>query len=343
MIVRNKGNLNWRDINMAELDLTKLISHFAHSNKAEGKSPKTVSWYTEMLFDFVKFLRSTGREAVLAELNTVSVREFIVHEQDRGMSPYTVQGKVRSLKAFASWLLREGYTSENVLTNIKLPKAPIKIVEPLTPPEIDMLIGAQNPLTAIGCRDIAILVTLLDTGLRLSEMSGLHLCDAHLEEGYLKIMGKGAKERLVPVGALAQKMLWRYVFHFRSQPASDLDNYLFLTLDSRHLSSNAIRLILERWGRRAGVPRLHAHLCRHTYATNFLTEKCGDVLRLKMILGHSSLEMVNRYVHFASTQDMIQNRVSSPVDHMNLKRLRGYKIDRLLKGGNSDAGCPYQP
>jgi len=124
---------------MATFDLTKLISHFAQSNKAEGKSPKTVSWYNEMLFDFVKFLRSTGREAILAELNTVAVREFIVHEQDRSVSPYTTQGKVRSLKAFASWLLREGYTPESMLSNIKLPKVPTKIVEPLTPAEIDLL------------------------------------------------------------------------------------------------------------------------------------------------------------------------------------------------------------
>ena len=330
MVNGNGRILRWSDIKMAELDLTKLVSHFAHSNKAEGKSPKTVSWYTEMLFDFVKFLRSTGREAILAELNPVAVREFIVHEQDRGVSPYTTQGKVRSLKAFASWLLAEGYTSENVLSNIKLPKVPIRIVEPLTPAEIDRLVSTQNPLTALGCRDIAVLLTLLDTGLRRSELSGLRFRDAHIEEGYLKIMGKGSKERVVPIGALAQKMLWRYIFHFRPQPATELDDYLFITLDGRRLSSNAIKLIFERWGKQAGVPRLHAHLCRHTYATNFLTHRCGDVFRLKLILGHSTLEMVNRYVHFASTQDMIQGRVSSPVDYLGLKMLRGYKIDRQL-------------
>jgi site-specific recombinase XerD len=284
-----------------------------------------------MLLDFVRFVRSSDREAILAELSTFSVRDFIIREQNRGLSPYTVQGKVRALKAFSSWLMAEGYTSENVLSNIKLPKVPIKIVEPHTPAEVDLLLSAQNPLTTQGCRNISILVTLLDTGLRLGELSGLRFHDAHVEEGYLKIMGKGSKERLVPIGALAQKMLWRYLFHFRHQPASDLDNYLFLTLDGRHLSSNAIKLVFERWRKRAGVPRLHAHLCRHTYATNFLTEKCGDVLHLKMILGHSSLEMVNRYVHFASAQDMIRGRISSPVDHMGLKQLRGYKIDRILK------------
>jgi hypothetical protein len=96
-----KINLKWSDINMAELDLTKLISHFAQSNKAEGKSPKTVSWYTEMLFSFVRYLRSKGREAILAELNVVTAREFIISEQGRGISPFTVQCKVRSCSAKA--------------------------------------------------------------------------------------------------------------------------------------------------------------------------------------------------------------------------------------------------
>jgi site-specific recombinase XerD len=199
-----KRNLHWVDIDMPELELDKLIMHFAHSNKAEGKSPKTIAWYTEMLTDFSRFLIGTSRRAVLAEFNVVAVREFVIHEQGRGMSPFTVQGKVRAVKAFASWLCNEGYTSDNLLNNLKLPKAPQNIIEPLTTAEIDQLAKSQNPLTALGCRDIAILVLLLDTGLRLSELCGLQLSDAHIEEGYVKVMGKGSKERLVPIGGLAQ-------------------------------------------------------------------------------------------------------------------------------------------
>ncbi len=85
---------------MAELELEKLILHFAQSNKAEGKSPKTISWYSEMLTGFVRFLASARKRPVLAEFNIALVREFIIHEQERGLSPYTVQGKVRALKAW---------------------------------------------------------------------------------------------------------------------------------------------------------------------------------------------------------------------------------------------------
>jgi len=330
MLKIRRRNLKWTEINMGKLDLSKLILHFAQCNKAESKSPKTVSWYTEMLSGFVKFQRSVGATGILSEFNPPSVRDFIIHEQNRQLSPYTIQSKARALKAFSSWLCAEGYTTGNLLAGLKLPKVPIKMIEPLTPVEIEQLVSVQNPLTAIGSRNTAILVTLLDTGLRCSELSGLRLEDAHIQDGYLKVNGKGNKERFVPIGALGQKVLWRYVFHFRPEPVSEQDDYLFLTLDGGHLRPDAIKLLLSRWGKRAGVPRLHAHLCRHTYATAFLTHGCGDVFRLKQILGHNSLEMVNRYVHYASAQSMIQGAIGSPVDRLGIKKLRRYKIDHVL-------------
>jgi len=92
-----RRNLHWRDLNMTELELEKLILHFEQSNKAESKSPKTITWYTEMISGFTRFLTGTGRRPVLAKFDISAVREFIIHEQERGLSPYTVQGKVRVL------------------------------------------------------------------------------------------------------------------------------------------------------------------------------------------------------------------------------------------------------
>ena len=334
MFESKRRNLRWVDIKMADLELKKLITHFNQSNKAEGKSPKTVTWYAEMLGAFIKFLDKNDRKMTLANLDIDVVRQYIIHEQGRGLSPYTVQGKVRSLKSFASWLFREGYTGENVLCMLKIPKAPVNLIEPLMDQEIEKLVSYQNTLTAIGSRNIAILILFLDSGLRVSELCGLHFENAHIEEGYLKVFGKGSKERVVPIGALSQKTLWRYVFHFRPEPAIPGDDYLFLTLDGKPLVANAVKLLLKRWGKRAGVPRLHAHLCRHTYATNFLCHNCGDVFRLQQILGHTTLEMVRKYVHFASTQALMNGRTASPVDLMGIRKLRGYKIDQALRNNN---------
>jgi site-specific recombinase XerD len=178
-------------------------------------------------------------KAILANLNIESVRDFIVHEQERRLSPYSVQGKVRSLKAFSSWLFNEGYTSENILITLKVPKAPLNLIEPLTDQEIGKLVTYQNPLTAIGSRNIAILVILLDSGLRISELCSLKYEDTHIEEGYMKVFGKGAKERIVPIGALSQKMFWRYIFHFRPEPLTPSDDHLFLTLDGKPLGQES--------------------------------------------------------------------------------------------------------
>ena len=229
--------LHWNKMDKSKLNLGKLLEHFCQCGKAEGKSSHTCTWYREMLSTFTKYLVDSKLPLELDQLNLETTREFILHEQQRGISPYTVQAKVRALKAFSSWFLRESYTDTNVLSNLRLPKAPQKIVDTLTPDEINRLISHQNPLTAIGARDIAILITLLDTGLRLSELSNLHFTDTHIEEGYMKVMGKGSKERIVPVGNMAQKVLWRYIFHFRPEPAGYLNDYLFQTLEGKQLSS----------------------------------------------------------------------------------------------------------
>jgi integrase/recombinase XerC/integrase/recombinase XerD len=330
-MLKVKRNFGWTDIDMSVIELGKLLKHYTQCLKSEGKSPKTISWYGEMLCVFIRYLESSGISPVLANFNLVNVRDFVVYEQNRELSPYTVQARVRALKAFSSWLFSEQYTEENILANLKMPKAPVRMVEPLTPDEISTLITAQNSLTAIGSRNVAVLITFLGTGIRESELSNLHFEDAHIEQGYLKVMGKGSKERVVPIGGLGQKVLWRYVFHFRPEPINDTNNYLFLTLDGKKLESNAIKLFLKRWGKKAGVPRLHAHLCRHTYATDFLIYNCGDVFRLQQILGHTTLEMVRKYVHYASAHTLIQGNVTSPIDRMNIKGLRGYKIDRELR------------
>jgi site-specific recombinase XerD len=330
-MVKSRRGPDGRIVRMAELQLEKLLLHYAHACQAEGKSPSTVSWYQERGSRLVRFLEATGGRPVLSSLSLEKVREFIVHEQGRGLSPFTVQAEAKALKAFSTWLFNERYTKENRLARLKPPKVPVKVIEPLTSDELEKLLQARNPLTSIGSRDQAILLTFLATGIRRSELAGIRSEDAHVDEGYLKVMGKGSKERVVPLGAVAQRAIWRYVLHFRPEPLTALDDHLFLTLSGRALDTNAVRLVLARWGKAAGVPRLHAHLCRHTYATNFLVYECGDVFKLKHILGHTKLDMVARYVHFAESSALLHGRVSSPLDRINIKGLKGYKVDRALQ------------
>ena len=132
-------------------------------------------------------------------------------------------------------------------------------------------------------------------------------------------MGKGNKERVVPIGTVAQKALLRYIYH--SRPESNNVDYLFLTLDGYHLGINGLKLMLSRLAARSGVERLHAHLCRHTFAVNYLLNG-GDVFSLQQILGHSSLDMVRNYLTLTSSDIKNQHHRFSPMDRMNIRRSR---------------------
>jgi site-specific recombinase XerD len=214
-------------------------------------------------------------------------------------------------------LFEEGYTKSNILERLGCPKVPKRYVDVLSEEETRRIFSCIHHDDALGMRDMAIIATLLDTGLRLAELVNLRHADAHIEQGYLKVMGKGSRERVVPIGASTQRLLLRYVYRVRPEATTQNTDNLFLEFNGGPLTINCVRLMLERVGKRSGVTRLHAHLCRHTFATNYLLNG-GDVFSLQQILGHSSLEMVRRYVTLASAQVTVQHRKFSPMDRLAL-------------------------
>lgn len=353
---KKRRNQRWEELDKQSIPLEQLIRHYEVYNRSEGKSPRTVSWYTDSLGAFVRFLQNGqngGDPVTLADTGIEEAREFILYLQqkrkwddsatiptrDEHLSPYTVQGHVRSLRAFCSWLHREGYTEENELANLRVPKAPKKLVEVLSEEETQKVLSCLDSRTEVGVRNRALVMTLLDTGLRCSELINLTLDNADLEHGYLKVMGKGEKERIVPVGSSVQKILQRYVYHFRPEPAHLMVENLFLTIDGKSLTVNGVKLLFRRLAKKSGVRRLHVHLCRHTFATNYLING-GDVFSLQQILGHSTLEMVRHYVTLASSQVTVQHRKFSPMDRLELRKRSGGRNDYRgdSYNGNSDNG-----
>ena len=310
--------------------IDELIACYEMANLADGKSPKTIRWYGDLLSSFLGYLKAKQACLDLSGFDIDAVRGYILYlrhkprfqghpytpEQSELLSPKTIQCHVRTLKAFSSWLCLEGYTSDNRLKNLKLPKAPDKVVEPLTPEETKTVITSIDKNSAIGFRNHAILLTMLDTGLRASEVASIWLGHVNLDDGYMKVMGKGAKERIVPIGKVVQKTLWSYVTVVRPKPASgDCDN-LFLSSSGHPITVNTIKLVFSRLAKTSGVARIHAHLCRHTFAINYLLNG-GDIFSLQEILGHTTLEMVRHYVHFTSSQVAAQHHKYSPIDKLH--------------------------
>lgn len=317
------------DSKAAASSIGGLIYRYELSNRADGKSQKTVQWYNDMLRAFSLYIRAKRLGGNISAFNIEVARGYILYlrhrpkfeghpytpQQDQPLSPKTVQCHVRALRAFSSWLYREGYTGENRLKNLKLPKAPVTVVEPLTPDEIRGITSGINKNSYAGIRNHVIVVTALDTGLRASEIAGIKLGRLNLQVGYIKVMGKGAKERIVPIGKFVQMTIWHYIDKVRPRPFDNECDNLFLSRDARPITVNTIKLVFSRLAKKSGVQRLHAHLCRHTFAINYLLNG-GDIFSLKEILGHTTLDMVNHYLHFTSAQITEQHHKYSPMDKL---------------------------
>jgi site-specific recombinase XerD len=348
-MVKRASDRRWQELEKGHTSLERLIKHFEAHNRSEGKSPRTVEYYSRVLSYYLRYLESEGYSTNLGDLTLEVARDFVLNLQtrpkweghkngssaDARLSPMSVQNYVRGIRAFFSWLHREGYTEVNVLAPLRPPKAPRKLVDVLTDDEVARILACLDADTTSGCRDMAMIVVYLDSGLRLSELVGLKLADAHVDQCYLKVMGKGAKERIVPIGSLAQKILQRYIYHFRPEPLYNDHDYVFLNLEGRPLSSNAVKLVCSRLARKSGVKRFHAHLCRHTFATRYLANG-GNIFFLQQILGHTSLEMVKRYVTVASEQVALQHVKFSPMDRMNAVRLKALKKPKRGNGSRRD-------
>jgi integrase/recombinase XerD len=323
-------NRRWEEMDKSSTTLEALFKTYALYNRSEGRCASTIAWYEGKLRTFQQWLEEQGQRADLGGFARPNVREFVLYLQEKEekhehnpfvptkrerLSSHTVRGYVRALKAFSSWLHDEGYADENVLKGYKGPKAKQVEHQWLREDEIERLLGLFNRRTTIGSRDYAIAVTLLDTGLRCGELCGLTLEGANLDLGDLKVLGKGNKERTVPVGVRAVRALRRYRDHFR--PEVETTRFL-LSIDGRPLTVNAVKQMVKKAGQLAGIPRVHPHLLRHTFAIHYLMAG-GDAFSLQKILGHTSLEVTRMYVNMVDGQVKEKHRLYSPMDNLALK------------------------
>jgi len=321
--------------------ITKLSSHFEMSNLADGKSESTINWYKDILKLFLRYLKENRHSNSIDEFNIENARNYVLYLRSRnkfakyastqvqhtGLSPQTVRGHIRGLKAFSSWLYREKHTDENRLLNLKIPKVPVKLIEPLTDSEISQITSSINQDSPTGSRNHVIFVTALDNGLRASEIAAINLEQLDLEKGFVKVMGKGSKERIVPIGEYVKMTLWVYINKVRPEPTVAGCDNLFLSTTGEPITANTIKLVFSRLAKNSGVKRLHAHLCRHTFAINYLLNG-GDIFSLREILGHTTLEMVNHYLHFTRSQLTAQHHKYSPMDKLHKQQTTPKKINK---------------
>lgn len=310
---------------MRSIPVEQAIDEYRTYNRAQNYSSSYIASTDRNLRQFADWLAAEGRALQISQLTLEDARSFIVYQREREnvirpgthISPDYVQQYARGLKSWATFLEAEGFTASNIFARLGRPRVPVREPEVLSQEEIALVVGIFNPKCATGLRNSLLVLTLVDSGLRLSELCNATVDDVDLERGTLKVMGKGQRERTVHIGTTVQKLLARYLRYLRPDPASANIRTLLLTQDGGRFTSGAAKSVLQRAAVISGVTRLHAHLLRHTFATHYLLNG-GDLLTLQRLLGHSTLEMVRRYSHVAAGFVAVQHRQYSPVDRISV-------------------------
>jgi site-specific recombinase XerD len=327
----------------AAITLIKLLEGYQLSARSEGKSTNTIAIVKASVRYLHEFLTINNLSTSVREIGVDELRRFTVYLKERPrfaghrftkpqtghLSGHTINGYLRALQAFWAWLERENFIQQNPFATLRIPKAPKKVIPIFTEEQLRQLFVVLDTTSPIGYRDFALILTLLDTGIRCSELINLKLTDVNLESRLLKVWGKGSKERLVPIGAKVQKALWKYITCYRPQPAIPRYEHVFLTRDSRPLTKDRLEAIIEHYGKKASITgvRVSPHTFRHTMAVTFLRNG-GDVFSLQRIFGHSQLEVLRGYINLAQADISRVHERNSPADNLELKISRPPKKKR---------------
>ena len=291
------------------MKLSDSVTAFLIEQQVRGNTAKTVRYYALCLELFSRFV---GADSELESLTVGALKSYYIFLVGRGISSVSAQSYMRGVRAFCTWCFQEEFLPVDLSAKFRLPKAQRKTVDVLTDTEVRILMSCFSLRNTVQLRNACICSLMLDCGLRLHEVVSLTLNHLHIADGYAIVDGKGNKQRIVPLGNYSRKLLLRYLAR---RPAAVICPAVFLQRDLSPVTDNTLRLMFRRLKVQAGIPRLRAHLLRHTFATGFL-QQGGDMYTLQQILGHTSLEMVKRYVHFTPAKLQSNHAKYSPLDRL---------------------------
>jgi site-specific recombinase XerD len=313
--------------------IRSLVQGFILCQRTEGKSPRTVVYYEGILRRFLWYAEKEGWPDQAQLLSEWQLRDFLGYLSSSDnrwgnkskncqieASHSTLRHYYIGLHAFFGWCVREGLIEESPLSKIKVHKAKSRVIQPYTFSEIQAMLKVceldyQRGAKFIASRNRAIILILLDSGLRLREISSIKLTDIDTNNGWIKVQGKGGKERVVRIGKYAQKALWTHLT-WRPEGYSEL----WLTEEGHPLAPRGIQHVIRAVKKRAGVmTEGSVHRFRHTFSLNFLRAD-RNPFNLQYLLGHSSLDMVRRYTATLGMEDALKaHENASPVDMLGLK------------------------
>lgn len=254
----------------------------------------TVESYRRDLARLADFCTRSGR-ADWAALTTPDVRQFVAALHHARLAPKSIQRALSATRSFYRFLLREGLARRNPAVGVPAPRAPRRLPHTLSTDEAARLVQASGD-GPLALRDRAMLELFYSSGLRLAELAALNLPDLDFGESLVRVTGKGAKERVLPVGRAAVSAL-RAWLPARADLTAASQSALFVGQRGQRLSARAIEQRVAQWARRQGLGRhVHPHMLRHSFASHLL-ESSGDLRAVQELLGHANLSTTQIYTH----------------------------------------------
>jgi len=273
-----------------------LADQFIHHLRVEkGLAKNTIESYSRDLLRYFAFLEKSCLLPLKA--SQIEIMEY-VSSLAGSLSIRSIARNLSSLKVFYRFLMSDGKIQTNPARLISNPKLPRRLPGVLSGEEVERLLAAPDVQTSRGMRDRAMLELLYASGLRVSELVGLRVAGINLEAGWVRTIGKGSKERMVPMGSKAQQSLKEYLAYSRpSLLKKRSSSYLFVTSRAKPMSRQAFWKIIKRCGGRAGISKeISPHALRHSFASHLL-EHGADLRSVQIMLGHSDISTTQIYTH----------------------------------------------
>ncbi len=275
-----------------------LRSYFHFLEVEKNSSDNTVESYKHDLERYLQFLEQKG---ITSFDNTKDhdVSAFLSMLFDVGLSPKSISRNFSAIKGFHKFLVGEQMTINNPTQNIDAPKLSRSLPDVLNQNEVEAILNQPNTVEPLGIRDRAILETMYATGTRVSELISLKQSEVSVDNGAVRLFGKGSKERLVPIGKIALKWIQKYQLEVRNELARKGAgrDVLFLNARGRPMSRMAIWNIVRTYTVKAGIKKeVHPHTFRHSFATHLL-EGGADLRAVQEMLGHADISTTQIYTH----------------------------------------------
>jgi integrase/recombinase XerD len=280
-----------------------LDAYLDHLRVERRLASHTLESYGRDLAALAEYAAGAGQE--LATLDRAALEAFVRQQMSRGLSPRSVARRVAAVRGFYRFLVLDRRIAHSPADDLQPPRSWPALPKLLSMADVDALIAQPDVASPLGLRDRAMIELLYATGLRVSELVGVRFADLHLDEAYLRCVGKGSKERLVPIGEQAAEWVRRYSRAARPQlteAAPKARDVVFVNARGGQLTRVGFWKVLKRYGRTAGLPRtLSPHVLRHSFATHLL-ENGADLRAIQLMLGHADLSTTQIYTHVLETR-----------------------------------------